>query len=180
MKQWLERRFRRQFVPHGGAFLYREYDRDVLMEAADVEDLVAEWREAWFSPFVWGGLVLAAGSLAALFYYEPRWNLLAFAAALLVLVLCMWRLEAGQRGVRQLADSLEPIGPGHGRPDYWPNPGLSIFLAFNLFRENRDAFDVFLMGLLLAVLIGDPIYRYWKSRRHPARLAGTRSPVVTS
>lgn len=169
---WLEARFRKQFERRGEHYLYREYDRDVLMDAADVEDLVAEWRAARSSPLVWGGLILGVGACAAAVLFEFRWDILVVFGALFLLWPASWRLDAGQRAARELAHSLEPVGPGHGRPNYWPNPVWVFMLTYFLFIDSyRDAFSMVLVGVLVTLLLADPLYQYWKSRRHPARRA---------
>lgn len=143
----LEARFRRKFVPHGEGFLYRALDRDVIFDAAEVEQLVADWRRYWPNPWFWAlwlGLGVVVPALIS-YWQAPGWQLFILIACFVWLG-CLISLAVSLSGLATAATRRESVGPGRG-PQYW--------------------YDVFLLAVALAnlgMVIVQPssaVFGYW-------------------
>lgn len=167
---WLEERFRRKFEPHGDGFLYRQVNREVIFDCDDVETLVADWRRYWFSPWLWGGLLLFGIALPAIvtIWGLPGWEVTLLIAAFTWLAFLV-SLGVAISGPDDAARKLESVGPGHGRTMIWGHLLIILMALLQLWQVRPDRlvgnWGYLIWGGLLLVSLVQVVQALRKRRR---------------
>lgn len=166
---WLERRFRRKFEPHGDGFLYRQVDRAVIFDRDDVEMLVTDWRRYWFSPWLWGTLLLFGAALPAIvmIWSLPGWEVTLLIAAFTWLTFLV-SLGVAVSGPDDAASKLESVGPGRGPGFYGSDMFWIGMVLFQLAMVKPDGLFGNWGYLIWAVCLLSFVVRltrgFWKRR----------------
>ncbi len=110
----LDGRFRRQFVPDGDGYRFRQWGQDVHFTRDEFETLVANRRRLWSSPLVWG-IYLTAGVALPIWLAATGWDGAAWALAVIALIFMAVILVSVDRRPHEIAQTRVSVsggGPG--------------------------------------------------------------------
>lgn len=168
----LERWYLSRFTPVEDGYLFRQWGCDVHFSKAEVEDLRAEWRRLWFSPWLWGGWLTLGVAVPILLYARGSVAGAIALAGVLGLMLLVTLAHAHFR-VNDRAQQRVSIAEAQMERKRVPTalefvPALVLAAAMFLQTEGWWAVGWLVAAMLHASFILRALWRWWRARSVPA------------
>jgi len=137
-----EGRFRRQFIPDGDGYRFREGKQDARFSQAEVDAFIAQRRRIWSNPIVWA-IWLAVGGAAPIWLAATGASGVAFGVGIIALLYLAVLLVSVDRRPHDIAITrVDPEPPKSARRLWSESPWYALamgplYLAMTI-RQLRD------------------------------------------